>query len=105
MDGMEGTVPGLFQQGGLGTVTSRPSLALYGAVLRRGFGWGMLRVPYGWPRVTMQLGQGMWLLFPGDPSLALGLLAAAHPSPALSPWGQTLQGQGFSSPPMPLDIF
>ena len=46
MDGMEGTVPGLLQ-GDLGTVTSIPSLALYGAVQRRGFGRGKLRLPYG----------------------------------------------------------
>lgn len=100
---MEGTVRGLFQQD-LGTVTSSPSLALYGVVQRNGSGGGRLRVPYGWPRVTMQLGQGLWLPSPGDPRPAPGLLAAASPSPALSPWGQTLQGQGSSLPVLPSDI-
>ena len=83
-DGMEGTVCGLFK-GDLGTVTSSPSLALYGAVQRNGSGGCRLRVPYGWPRVTMQLGQGLWLLSPWDPHPALGLLAPASLSPDLSP--------------------
>ena len=103
IDGMEGTVPDLFQ-GDLGTLTSSPSLTVYSDVQRNRSGGGRLRVPYGWPRVTMQLRQGLWLLSPWDPHPALGLLAAASPSPALSPWGQTLQGQGFSFPVMPSDI-
>ena len=31
-----------------------------------------LELSYGWPRVTVEMGQGLWLLSPGDPHPALG---------------------------------
>ena len=87
LDGMEGTVPGLFQ-GDLGTVTSTPTLALYGAVQRRGFGRGKLYSPMDGQGSLWKWDRGC-CVSPVDPHPALALLAAACPSTsALSPWGQ-----------------
>ena len=87
MDGMEGTIPGLFQ-GHLGIATSQTfPCALWGCAEE------VSRCPRDGPGSLCRWDRGCGCCPQGTHTLPW---AAASPSPARNPGAQTLQGQGFS---------